>query len=69
MFLGHKPNRLAIVTKDERGKIMARDYRKVDEEAAYASWRSRSGSLCALEESAVAGKDRQRDWLTLSSQP
>ena len=35
VFLGHQPNRLSIVTKDERGKVMNRDYRKVDEEEAY----------------------------------
>ena len=35
VFLGHQPNRLSIVTKDERGKVMARDYRKTDEEEAY----------------------------------
>ena len=36
VFLGHQPNRLSIVTKDERGKVMNRDYRKADEEEAYA---------------------------------
>lgn len=35
VFLGHQPNRLSIVTKDERGKVMSRDYRKADEEEAY----------------------------------
>ena len=35
VFLGHQPNRLSIVTKDERGKVMARDYRQADEEEAY----------------------------------
>jgi Zn-dependent peptidase ImmA (M78 family) len=35
VFLGHKPNRLSVVTKDEHGKVMNRDYRKADEEAAY----------------------------------
>ncbi len=35
VFLGRQPNRLSIVTKDERGKVMARDYRKADEEEAY----------------------------------
>jgi uncharacterized protein DUF955 len=35
VFLGHQPNRLSVVTKDERGKVMARDYRKTDEEEAY----------------------------------
>ena len=35
VFLAHQPNRLSIVTKDERGKVMNRDYRKADEEEAY----------------------------------
>ncbi|HJU94300.1 MAG TPA: ImmA/IrrE family metallo-endopeptidase [Pyrinomonadaceae bacterium] len=35
VFLGHQPNRLSVVTKDERGKVMNRDYRKTDEEEAY----------------------------------
>jgi Zn-dependent peptidase ImmA (M78 family) len=35
VFLGHEPNRLSIVTTDERGKVMSRDYRKTDEEEAY----------------------------------
>ena len=37
VFLGHKPNRLAVIAHDERGKTLARDYRKLDEEAAYAT--------------------------------
>jgi hypothetical protein len=37
VFLGHQPNRLSVVTKDERGKVMSRDYRKTDEEEAYAT--------------------------------
>jgi hypothetical protein len=35
VFLGHQPNRLSVVTKDERGRVLNRDYRKADEEAAY----------------------------------
>lgn len=35
VFLGHTPNRLSVVTRDERGKVMSRDYRKADEEEAY----------------------------------
>ena len=35
VFLGHQPNRLSVVIKDERGKVMNRDYRKADEEEAY----------------------------------
>lgn len=35
VFLAHQPNRLSVVTKDERGKVMNRDYRQTDEEEAY----------------------------------
>jgi len=35
VFLGHTPNRLSVVTKDDRGKVMSRDYRKADEDEAY----------------------------------
>ena len=35
VFLGHQPNRLSVVTKDSRGRVIARDYRKSDEEEAY----------------------------------
>src|SRR5688500_19096906 len=35
VFLAHQPIRLSFVTKDERGKVMKRDYRKTDEEEAY----------------------------------
>jgi Zn-dependent peptidase ImmA (M78 family) len=35
VFLGHQANRLSVVTKDDRGKVMSRDYRKADEEEAY----------------------------------
>jgi hypothetical protein len=37
VFLGHQPNRLKIVAEDERGRTISRDYRKTDEEAAYAT--------------------------------
>lgn len=36
VFLGHKPNRLAIVAQDQRGRTVAREYNHADEEAAYA---------------------------------
>lgn len=35
VFLGHQPNRLSVVTRDERGRVLNRDYRKSDEEEAY----------------------------------
>lgn len=37
VFLGHQPTRLKIVAKDRRGRTLSRDYRKPDEEAAYAT--------------------------------
>jgi hypothetical protein len=48
VFLGHKPNRLAAITGDagpgqsseaatqSRGRVLARDYNQMDEEAAYS---------------------------------
>jgi len=36
VFLGHQPNRLSITGKDKRGRTVARDYQKTDEESAYA---------------------------------
>jgi hypothetical protein len=48
VFLGHKPNRLAAITSDagpgqsseaatqSRGRMLARDYNQMDEEAAYS---------------------------------
>ena len=48
VFLGHEPNRLAAIARDEgpgqssapanqsRGRLLARDYNQTDEEAAYA---------------------------------
>lgn len=35
VFLGHQPNRLKVVAQDERGRTLARDYRRADEEEAY----------------------------------
>ncbi len=36
VFLGHQASRLKIVAEDERGRTLTRDYRKADEEEAYA---------------------------------
>lgn len=37
VFLGHKPSRLAIETRDKDGKIIARDYNHEIEEEAYST--------------------------------
>jgi hypothetical protein len=36
VFLGHKANRLSIVSKNKTGQTVARDYNDEDEEAAYS---------------------------------
>ena len=36
VFLGHKPNRLAVITPGQDGQTLARDYNDADEEAAYS---------------------------------
>ncbi|HCX31256.1 MAG TPA: hypothetical protein DHU55_16040, partial [Blastocatellia bacterium] len=37
VFLGHEPSRLNVVAQNARGRTVSRDYRKADEEAAYAT--------------------------------
>ncbi len=37
VFLGHQATRLKVAAKDRRGRTLSRDYRKADEEAAYAT--------------------------------
>lgn len=57
VFLGHQANRLAVVAKDEHGKTLARDYRKVDEEAAYATGAAALVPYAALRKLVLRGKD------------
>lgn len=56
VFLGHQPNRLSVVTKDERGKVMNRDYRKADEEAAYGVGAAALVPFRALKKFVYTGK-------------
>jgi IrrE N-terminal-like domain len=56
VFLGHQPNRLSIVTKDERGKVMSRDYRKTDEEEAYGVGAAALVPYSALKRLLLRGK-------------
>jgi hypothetical protein len=37
VFLGHQPSRLKVVAETASGRTISRDYRKADEEAAYAT--------------------------------
>lgn len=56
VFLGHKPNRLKVVAQDERGKTISRDYRKADEEAAYATGAAALVPYSALRNAVLEGK-------------
>ena len=56
VFLAHQPNRLSIVTKDERGKVMNRDYRRSDEEEAYGVGAAALVPYAALKRLLLQGK-------------
>lgn len=56
VFLGHRANRLSVVTKDERGKVMNRDYRKADEEEAYGVGAAALVPYAALKSLLLQGK-------------
>ena len=60
VFLGHQPNRLSIVTKDGRGKVMNRDYRKADEEEAYAVGAAALVPYAALKRLLLQGRTSQQ---------
>jgi hypothetical protein len=56
VFLGHQPSRLKVVAEDERGRTLARDYRRADEEAAYATGAAALVPYAALREAVLAGR-------------
>jgi len=56
VFLAHQPNRLSVVTKDERGKVMNRDYRKTDEEEAYGVGAAALVPYAAMKRLLLQGK-------------
>lgn len=56
VFLGHKANRLAVIADEERGQTLARDYRKLDEEAAYAIGAAALVPFATLRRAVLAGK-------------
>lgn len=56
VFLAHQPNRLSVVTKDQRGKVMNRDYRKADEEEAYGVGAAALVPYAALKRLLLQGK-------------
>jgi hypothetical protein len=56
VFLAHQPNRLSIVTKDDRGRVLNRDYRKADEEEAYAVGAAALVPYASLRKMLLLGK-------------
>jgi hypothetical protein len=56
VFLGHQPNRLKVVAQDEQGRTLSRDYRKADEEEAYAVGAAALVPFSALRRAVLNGK-------------
>jgi hypothetical protein len=56
VFLGHTPNRLAIMGTGKKGRAAARDYQKEDEEAAYGTGAAALVPYRALRRFVLAGK-------------
>ena len=59
VFLGHQPNRLKVVAEDERGRTVARDYRKADEEEAYAVGAAALLPFSALRKAVLGGQNAE----------
>ena len=59
VFLGHAPNRLAVVSSESKGvqkRILTRDYNHDDEEAAYAVGAAALVPYAALRRFVIAGR-------------
>ncbi len=56
VFLGHKPSRLAVETRNEKGEIIARDYNHAIEEEAYSTGVAALVPYTALKRMVESGK-------------
>ncbi|MGI8836012.1 MAG: ImmA/IrrE family metallo-endopeptidase [Pyrinomonadaceae bacterium] len=56
VFLGHQPSRLKVLGTNKSGRTVARDYRQVDEEAAYATGAAALVPFAALRKFVLAGQ-------------
>jgi hypothetical protein len=56
VFLGHKPSRLAVKTRDKQGRTIARDYNHEIEEEAYSTGAAALVPYLALKRSVEAGR-------------
>jgi hypothetical protein len=60
VFLGHQPNRLSVISDQQQVKTLARDYRKPDEEAAYATGAAALVPFAALRRLVLKGDSALR---------
>ena len=60
VFLGHQPSRLKVVAENENGQTVSREYRKVDEEAAYATGAAALVPFSALKRFVLEGLTSQQ---------
>lgn len=60
VFLGHKPSRLKVVAETENGQTISREYRKTDEEAAYATGAAALVPFAALRRFVLDGQKSQQ---------
>jgi len=56
VFLGHQPSRLKVLATNKSGRTVARDYRRTDEEAAYATGAAALVPFAALRRFVLAGQ-------------
>jgi hypothetical protein len=56
VFLGHKPSRLAVETRDKYGKVIARDYNHAIEEEAYSTGAAALVPYTSLKRMVEAGR-------------
>lgn len=56
VFLGHQPSRLKVVAETEKGRTTSREYRKADEEQAYATGAAALVPFSALRRFVLEGQ-------------
>lgn len=60
VFLGHKPSRLKVVAETENGQTVSREYRRADEEQAYATGAAALVPFAPLRKLVHEGKTSQQ---------
>lgn len=60
VFLGHKPSRLKLIAESKEGQTISREYRKGDEEQAYATGAAALVPFAALRRFVYEGRNSQQ---------